>query len=166
VSLSGNVWPGVLALLQSLVNVPPDASYVPAGWPGKALRGVAEGEQFSVPQSPFAWLINEDLDRTSRAAVELEKTWWILTIRLMAEWTNDAPNAEKLLMPLIEQITIASSNQVQLGDAARTGTGIPNIRHSEIRTGNWGYIFVNNLWYRSVDLRFAVEEKVTRPMTP
>lgn len=163
-SLSGNVWPGVVQLLEGVKGVPPDPSYTPTGWPGKALAGYAEGEQFEVPESPFAWIINEDLDRPTRAGADLEKTWWHLTIRLMAEWTNDALNAEQLLMPLIEQITIAYSNKMQLGDAARTG-GVPNIRHSQITSGNWGYIFVNNLWYRSVDLKFAVEEKVTRPMT-
>jgi hypothetical protein len=164
-SLSGNVWPGVMAMLQALVNVPPAAAYTPQSWPGKGLAGIGEGEQFSVPESPMAWLINDGLDRARRAAADLEATTWNLTIRLMADYTNDAPNAEQMLMPLIEQITIAYSNAFMLGDAARTGTGVPNIRHSQIRTGAWGYIFVNNIQYRSVELHFEVLEKVTRPMT-
>jgi hypothetical protein len=147
------VWDAVIKKLVTLIDKPPDATLEPSGWPVLALAGVSEGEKMSVSGSPWAFVTNADLDKPRETGgVQLEVTRWRLTIRCVCEWVNHEEAAEKILMSLVEQIT----------DSFRSNTkiGLPSIvAGSEIRSGDWGYVILNEETYRSLDLHLEVTEK-------
>lgn len=157
------VWPGTVAAIKGLVGVPPlgtDPALNPQGYPNLPLMGVAEGEQAGVADSPFCWLINQNFSSSppgeyGGGASDLEATTFAITLRLMAVYPQDGGTlAEHMLMPLIEQVRQAFRLHIKMGQAT--------IAVALVFTGDWGYIFVNGLWYRSVDLILHATEKVAK----
>jgi hypothetical protein len=153
--LAADVWPALVAAVVSIVDVPPTTAQVGtfAGMPAVGLKGLAEGEQLSVPESPYAWLMN------SRGTIgpfgsDKVKTDWTFVLRLMYEWENDSTLAERALQPIIEQVRMLFQQHLKLG----TGT-IVDSRISDI---DWGYTPVNAIWYRSCDMTISISEKEIR----
>ena len=143
------VWPALLTVVESMVGTTP--LNAPQGWPGDAIKGVAEGEQFSVPQSPFAWLLNENGEMPELQGSDLEQSNWTIVVRFLAENSADGPNAEKRLMPLLEQLRALLRAHIQMG--------LSTVKLTRMTRAEWGYVPVNGVWYRTLDCSILVKEK-------
>lgn len=158
-SLAIHVWPAVVNGLKTIIGVDP-VSYAAPGAVRAPLRGLSEGEQDSVPESPWAWLVNSQIEVPKITAGDLNPTTYLFQLRLLADWTNDSTNAEHILLPLIEQVRQIFQAHTKLGTTPDAGG--PHIASSAVRAGDWGYVPVNDIWYRSADLLIEVVEKEIR----
>ncbi len=159
-SYETTVWPGLMGVLEQVKSVKPmnNPAKLPDGtsWPNEALQGWASGEQLSVPATPFAWLINERLGRDRRTGgQDREATTYDAIIRLFHDHTNDSERAEMILMPLVELVSQAFRAHIKMG--------FPTIERALIESGDWGYISVDGIWYRSIDLTVQILEKEVKP---
>ncbi len=139
-SLPGDVMPAVLTMLTGLT--------APGG--GPLLKGVSEGSTLSIPQSPWCWVENSSFSSVP-AGSDLESTPWEMLVRLLHEWAPDQWNAEHVLSGLIEPIRAAVRAHIKLGTQS--------IATAYVYGGQWGYISVNDIWYRNVDLTLRATEK-------
>lgn len=155
--LSTDVWPALVTTYGALVTVPPTAAMLGAvnGVPmaAVALKGLSEGEQLSVPESPWAWLLNST-GKVGDYGSDKVKTDMHFTLRLFYDWESDPTNAERILMPIIEQVRAVHQFHLKLQTAT--------IVNSMVRGWDWGYIPVNAIWYRTCDIDIEVSEKELR----
>lgn len=159
--LSADVWPALVnAYVSQLVGVVPGPALLgtvgTTTMPVAAIRGLSEGEQLSITESPWAWLLNASGSMENKIGSDLAYTEWHFTLRIFQEWANDPTNCERILMPLIEQVREVHQRAMKLG----TGTVVFSI----LRGVEWGYAPVNGIWYRSVDCDIHVAEKEIRNM--
>lgn len=152
-SLAVDVWPALTTSLAALVNVPPTIAMAGA-MPRIALKGLSEGEQLSVPQTPWAWLMNSTGAMKKEIGSDQSVTVWMFNLRLFAEWEVDPTQAERILMPIIEQVRLVFQQHLKLGTAT--------IVFSMVRETSWGYTPVNGIWYRSAEIGIEVSEKELR----
>ncbi len=140
-SLALNVFPGVENALSSLV---PDS-----------LAGVSVGEQLAIPESPWAWILLSSFNGPDLQATDLERTEWMVEVRLMAQYAADQRAAELTLAGLIEPVRQCFRRHIRLGQ------GPPQtVVFARVGGGSTGYISVNGIIHRFYSLRVAVSEKV------
>lgn len=122
--------------------------------PAIALKGLSEGEQLSIPEAPWAWMMNDTA--TMRREIGSDQTFsqWTFILRLLMDWENDPTNAERILMPMIEQVRMVFQRHLKLGTST--------VVMSMVKGVTWGYTPVNQLWYRSCDIQIGVDEKEIR----
>ena len=167
--LAADVWPALVdRITQEVIgvaplpiqvnprNVNPDNQQptTQKPMPAVALRGLSEGEQLSVPESPWAWLMNDTGAMPSEIGSDKSLTKWTFMLRLLMEWENDPTNAERILMPIIEQVRMVFQRHLKLGTTT--------VVMSMVRATTWGYTPVNTLWYRTCDIQIGVDEKEIR----
>lgn len=158
--LATDVWPGLVAVYSTLIGVAPATALVHPNvgggpdMPGVALKGLSEGEQPSIPESPWAWLMNGRGDLPPEMGSDLTLTKWTFNLRLMADWTNDPVNAERILMPILEQVRRVHQIGIKLGTTT--------VVMSKVTVVDWGYVPVDTIWYRSCDCSIDVSEKEIR----
>ena len=116
-----------------------------------------------MPDSPFCMVLNEDLDDQSVSqnlgGSDLNVSVYNITLRLLAMWTTDAPTAEHVLMPLIRQVRNTFRQHIKMSQWPGWGAGSSTIAEALVATGGWGYLLVNGVTYRTVDLRVRITEK-------
>lgn len=139
-ALDTNVYPAVANLL---------APFVANG----QIKGYSDGAQFSIPQSPWCWIEQSGMVLTNPlAGTDLESTTWEVLVRLLHEWGTDQTNAEVQLKALIEPIRAAVRAHIKMGQST--------IVTAYVAAVQWGYMFINEIWYRNCDLQLRVVEKV------
>lgn len=160
-SLSANVVPGVLARLAALcppgAQVPAEVASGASGAVSAPLRGISYGTRLSVPISPWAWVQNSSFSVENPMGASLTSTPWVMLIRLVHKYAPDTVNAERRLAALIDPIRLAYERNTMLQPE-----GSPTVRESYVSSGDWGFMEVNGVWYRFLDLNVTVTEKEVR----
>jgi hypothetical protein len=158
-SLTANVIPGVLTVLATLIpangQVPQEVTGGATGTTSAPILGMSLGPRFEVPVTPWCWVQNTSFSEADPQGSGLIATPWVMLCRLFMKYAPDQVNCERVLSGIIAPVR----------DAFRTNTMLapqppPNpIRRSYVSSGDWGYMYINDIPYRYVDLNISVEEK-------
>ena len=143
-SLDGNVMPGLLTALRGITD----------GSGNTLFASVDEGYTFDVGMSPAVWVTPASFNAPEAQGSDLEATDWEIEVKVLYEWANDQHAAETNLTVLIEPVRQALRQHIKMGQ--------PTIARSRVQSGSWGWIQVNEVWFRTVDLLVAVREKEAR----
>lgn len=168
-SLDGNVIPGVIAGLTSLVGGPTSGGATVKG----RLASVHLGEQWAVSgRGPVAWVLPGSFSEPDRGSSNMEMTSWVIEVRLLYEFANDQRYAEEQLMALVEPIRDVFRKHTKLAWVSAPGTGQPlnspitPITTTRVGGGNWLYIVVAKRMYRMLVLNVLVGEKIGQTYQP
>ena len=149
-SLDVHVMPAVISTFQGLV----DSNNQPL------FKAVDEGSSLSIAESPTVWMQNDGSVSPEFAGDTLETTNWNITARVLYQWAPDQWNAERSLEQIIEPVRVAFRSHIMLGQAQNPPVGGVTIARAKIAGTDWGYAFINAIWYRYVDIKVEVREKI------
>lgn len=116
------------------------------------LKGVTWGESLSLPASPWAFLVSSRADFPDYIGPDREGSTWTFNVRLIHSFAADGENAEAVLATLVEPIRAAFRAHIKMGTST--------IILAKPTGATWGYILLNNIACRVLDLAVQVKEKI------
>lgn len=138
-ALDTDVLPAVAATLQPLVT-------------SGVLKGVEIGSPLSIPETPWAAIQAAGFESVPHEATQ-EPTEWTIQVMLYATYAPDQYSAEMVIAALIEPIRTQFRAHIKLGKVS--------IAAAWVHSGTWGYVILNGVDYRYVELNISVREKVS-----
>lgn len=163
-SLDVNVFPGVMAALQTMVGGPTSGQATPTG----KLMSVHLGEQWKVSgRGPVAWVMGASMEAPDPIGSDTEKTNWMIEVRFLYQFAADQRHAEDVLSALIEPFREVLRKHTKLSwqispftSALPVNWPNPAITRTYVKSSRWLYILVNGIMYRMLTVNVAVGEKV------